>query len=285
MRYPRRVDWLIDYPRGTNARTSGSGPPCRETPATYGSVNCGGKESPGYAGGFSRSLHSPSAPADGTPTRLDGCVSGQSYLTCHSVGATKEIDRCEAEQGPAKARVRPMRGLNTDRTASVVIRGNAFIQDLRLGYCELGVETAPVYRLATAYDALHLAIRMIPPPRTSGGTPARACRGGAQREAGRSDRRPGGPGADEGDDRRAPRDLSGALPNPRGAARGHGAANRSQTRCLPASAVAETDASMVLRFKTRNGCQQGRKLAPRLAPSPVVWDVLSGSGSDENCWY
>ena len=51
-----------------------------------------------------------------------------------------------------------MRGLKTDRTASIVIRGHAFIQNLRRGHYELGVETAPVFRLATAFDELQLAI-------------------------------------------------------------------------------------------------------------------------------
>jgi hypothetical protein len=52
-----------------------------------------------------------------------------------------------------------MRGLKTDRTApSVVIRGHAFVQNLRRGHYELGVETVPVYRQATAFDELRLAI-------------------------------------------------------------------------------------------------------------------------------
>jgi hypothetical protein len=33
-----------------------------------------------------------------------------------------------------------MRGLRTDRTASTVIRGHAFIQNLRRGHYELGVD-------------------------------------------------------------------------------------------------------------------------------------------------
>ena len=69
-----------------------------------------------------------------------------------------ENNRCEADHGRLKARLRPMRGLKTDRTASVVIRGHAFIQNLRRGHYELGVETAPVFRLATAFDELQLAI-------------------------------------------------------------------------------------------------------------------------------
>jgi len=45
-----------------------------------------------------------------------------------------ENNRCEADHGRLKTRLRPMRGLKTDRTVSVVIRGHAFIQNLRRGH-------------------------------------------------------------------------------------------------------------------------------------------------------
>ena len=51
-----------------------------------------------------------------------------------------------------------MRGLTTDRTASVVIRGHANIWNLRRGHDELGVDTAPVFRLASAFNELRHAI-------------------------------------------------------------------------------------------------------------------------------
>ena len=69
-----------------------------------------------------------------------------------------ENNRCECDHGRLKARLRPMRGLKTDRTASVMIRGHAFVQNLRRGHYELGVEVTPVFRLATAFDELQLAI-------------------------------------------------------------------------------------------------------------------------------
>jgi transposase-like protein len=69
-----------------------------------------------------------------------------------------ENNRCECDHGRLKARLRPMRGLKTDRTASVVIRGHAFVQNLRRGHYELGVEAPPVLRLATAFDELRLEI-------------------------------------------------------------------------------------------------------------------------------
>ena len=77
-----------------------------------------------------------------------------------------ENNRCECDHGRLKARLRPMRALKTDRTASVVMRGHAFIQNVRRGHYELGVEAAPVFRLATAFDELQLAIGMIRRPRT-----------------------------------------------------------------------------------------------------------------------
>ena len=69
-----------------------------------------------------------------------------------------ESNRCEADHGRLKARLRPMRGLKTDRTASVVFRGHAFVQNVRRGHYELGVEASPVFRLAAAFDELQLAI-------------------------------------------------------------------------------------------------------------------------------
>jgi hypothetical protein len=52
-----------------------------------------------------------------------------------------------------------MRGLRTDRTASIVIRGHAFIQNLRRGHYELGVEARHEgLRLAAAFDELAEAI-------------------------------------------------------------------------------------------------------------------------------
>ena len=68
-------------------------------------------------------------------------------------------NRVENDHGRLKARLRPMRGLRTDRTASTVIRGHAFIQNLRRGHYELGVEARNErLRLATAFKELAAAI-------------------------------------------------------------------------------------------------------------------------------
>ena len=52
-----------------------------------------------------------------------------------------------------------MRGLQRDRTAAVVIRGHAFVQNLRRGYYELGVDVRhDRLLLAAAFDELAGAI-------------------------------------------------------------------------------------------------------------------------------
>lgn len=51
-----------------------------------------------------------------------------------------------------------MRGLKTHRSATVVIRGHALIQNLRRGHYELAVNSAPLLRLATAFDEVRPAI-------------------------------------------------------------------------------------------------------------------------------
>ncbi|GID94528.1 hypothetical protein Adi01nite_39400 [Amorphoplanes digitatis] len=64
----------------------------------------------------------------------------------------------EADHGQLKRRQRPMRGLQTDRTAQVVIAGHAFMQNLRRGHYELGVDARPALRVAAAFTELAHAI-------------------------------------------------------------------------------------------------------------------------------
>jgi transposase, IS6 family len=64
----------------------------------------------------------------------------------------------EADHSQLKRRLRPMRGLQTARTAQVVIAGHAFLQNLRRGHYELGLDTPPATRLAAAFTELARAI-------------------------------------------------------------------------------------------------------------------------------
>jgi transposase-like protein len=64
----------------------------------------------------------------------------------------------EADHGQLKLRLRPMRGLPTDRTAQVVIAGHAFVQNLRRGHYELGVDARPALQVVAAFTELAQAI-------------------------------------------------------------------------------------------------------------------------------
>jgi len=64
----------------------------------------------------------------------------------------------EADHSQLKRRLRPMRGLRTDRTAQVIIAGHAFLQNLRRGHYELGVDAPAGRRLAAAFTELALAV-------------------------------------------------------------------------------------------------------------------------------
>jgi IS6 family transposase len=67
-------------------------------------------------------------------------------------------NRVECDHGRLKARLWPMRGLKTERTAQVVISGHALVQNIRRGHYELGTEADARLRLATAFEELTRAI-------------------------------------------------------------------------------------------------------------------------------
>jgi IS6 family transposase len=69
-----------------------------------------------------------------------------------------ENNRIEADHSRLKHRLRPMRGLRTDRTAQVIITGLAFMQNLRRGHYELGVDLPRGLRIAAAFTELASAI-------------------------------------------------------------------------------------------------------------------------------
>jgi transposase-like protein len=64
----------------------------------------------------------------------------------------------ETDHGCLKARLGPMRGLKRHRTARVIVAGHAFVQNLRRGFYDLGIDVSPAARLAEAFDELALVI-------------------------------------------------------------------------------------------------------------------------------
>ena len=68
-------------------------------------------------------------------------------------------NRIEADHGRLKARLRPMRGLKTFRSATTVIKGHAFVQNLRRGDYGLGVRARQdLLRVSAAFDELARSI-------------------------------------------------------------------------------------------------------------------------------
>jgi IS6 family transposase len=63
-------------------------------------------------------------------------------------------NRVEADHSQLKHRLRPMRGLRTDRTAQTIIAGHAFMQNLRHGHYELGVDAPRGLSVAAAFTEL-----------------------------------------------------------------------------------------------------------------------------------
>ena len=64
----------------------------------------------------------------------------------------------ESDHGRLKARLAPMRGLKRLRSARVISTGHAFIQNLRRGHYELGINTDPKRQLPAAFTELAVAI-------------------------------------------------------------------------------------------------------------------------------
>lgn len=64
----------------------------------------------------------------------------------------------EADHGRLKAWLRPMRGLKRLRSARVISAGHAFVQNLRRGHYELGLDIDRRHRLPAAFTELARAI-------------------------------------------------------------------------------------------------------------------------------
>jgi IS6 family transposase len=109
---------------------------------------------------FADAIGSHGEPAEVTTDRAHALIRVIADLLPAALHDTTQYanNRVEADHGRLKARLRPMRGLKRDRTASVVIRGHAFIQNLRREHYELGVDALPGMTLAAAFDELQQVI-------------------------------------------------------------------------------------------------------------------------------
>ena len=66
-------------------------------------------------------------------------------------------NRVEADHGRLKARLRPTRGIKTDRSLRITAAGHAFVQNLRRRHNELATDATTVDRVAVAFTELALA--------------------------------------------------------------------------------------------------------------------------------
>ncbi len=60
----------------------------------------------------------------------------------------------ECDHGRLKARLRPMRGLKRQRCTRVIVAGHAFVQNLRRGHYDLGVDLSASHRVGAAFAEL-----------------------------------------------------------------------------------------------------------------------------------
>jgi IS6 family transposase len=109
---------------------------------------------------FTRALQHGSRPAEVTTDRAQAYPRALDDLVPAACHVMKKYanNPIEADHSRLKSRLRPMRGLKQLRCARVISAGHAFVQNIRRGHYELGVEKPTTLRVATAFDELTLAI-------------------------------------------------------------------------------------------------------------------------------
>jgi len=109
---------------------------------------------------FSRTIRAHSEPAEVTTDRSPALARALLDVLpgVHHDTTQYANNRVEADHGRLKARLRPMSCLKRDQTATVVIRGHAFMQNLRRGHYELGIHARHGLTVAAAFDELAGAI-------------------------------------------------------------------------------------------------------------------------------
>ena len=112
-------------------------------------------------GFFVRMLAVQEAPEEITTDRAPVLAAVIAELVPGAVHDTEQYanNRMECDHGRLKARLRSMRGLKSLRSAGTIIAGHAFIQNLRRGHYELGLEARHSrLRVAAAFGELARAI-------------------------------------------------------------------------------------------------------------------------------
>jgi transposase, IS6 family len=109
---------------------------------------------------FTRALSCGPVPVEVTTDKAGPYLPVLDELVPNAMHVTEQYanNRVEADHGRLKARLRPMRGLKRLRSASVIARGHAVVQNLRRGHYELAADAPAQLRLAVAFKELALVI-------------------------------------------------------------------------------------------------------------------------------
>jgi transposase-like protein len=105
---------------------------------------------------FTTALRAHGEPVEVVTDRTRALLAVVDELTPGAFHNTEQYanNRVESDHGRLKARLRPMRGLKRDHSARVIMRGHAFMQNLRRGHYELGVDARADRRVAAAFTDL-----------------------------------------------------------------------------------------------------------------------------------
>ncbi len=109
---------------------------------------------------FTRALATGVVPVEVTTDRAPAYSRVLDELVPTALHDTEQYanNRVEADHGRLKARLRPMRGLKTFRSARVLATGHAFVQNLRRGHYDITVDAPVNHRVRVALDEVTLAI-------------------------------------------------------------------------------------------------------------------------------
>jgi transposase, IS6 family len=109
---------------------------------------------------FTRALQHGRRPTEVTTDRVPAYPRVADELLPNACHITEQYanNLIESNHGRLKARLRPMRGLKRLRSTRLISIGHAFVQNIRRGYYEFGLDDDPRNRLSTVFAELALAI-------------------------------------------------------------------------------------------------------------------------------
>jgi transposase-like protein len=108
---------------------------------------------------FTATLATGSVPVEVTTARAPAYPRLLDELVPAALHITEQYanNRVESDHSRLKARLRPMRGIKTFRSAKILATGHAFVQNLRRNHDEIATDVPAQHRLRT-FDQLALSI-------------------------------------------------------------------------------------------------------------------------------